>query len=197
MRRTVIITALSVVFLASGLTACAGSKRASKPAEPTQPQIQAQAKAEALARTALRKRLAQQARVAARKARVAARARAKAAAAARARAKKEAAAHAAYVAAANAWHRGYSQYDANTYYRWRHGISCTYADYCWHIEVITRYGCSSLFVEANELSGSTNVGDLIDSRNNLTAKTPALLELVSTSGSTSTVASAPTIKCNE
>jgi len=125
------------------------------------------------------------------------RARAKAAARARARARAEAKAHAAYVAAANAWHRGYTQYDANTYYRWRHGISCTYADYCWHIEVITRYGCSSLFVEANELSGSTNVGDLIDSRNNLTAETPALLELSSTSGSTSTVASAPTITCNE
>jgi hypothetical protein len=193
MRRTVVITALSVVFLASGLTACGGSREASKPAKPTQAQIQARAKAKAQALKASRRK----ARVAARKARVAARARAKAAAAARARAKAEAKAHAAYVAAANAWHRGYIQYDANTYYRWRHGINCSYADYCWHIEVITRYGCSSLFVEANELSGNTNVGDLIDSRNNLTPKTPALLELISTSGSTNTVASAPTITCNE
>jgi hypothetical protein len=120
---------------------------------------------------------------------------------ARERAKARARAHAAYVAAANAWHSGYDLSDPSQalYYRWRHDLSCAaYSTYCWRIEVITRDGCSSLFVEANEEdSGGTIIGDLIDSRDNIPPKTPVLLEMDSTSGSTSSVASAPTITCNE
>jgi hypothetical protein len=120
--------------------------------------------------------------------------------AARQRASARARAHAAYVAAANAWHRGYQAYDygAGIYYRWRNDLSCAqYASYCWRIEVVVRDGCSSLFVEANEKDSSgTIVGDLIDSRDNIPPKTPALLELDSTVNNSSDVASAPTITCN-
>jgi len=45
-----------------------------------------------------------------------------------------------------------------------------------------RSGCSYLAVQANEKSGGTIIGDLIDSRDNLPPKTPALFELDSTSG---------------
>jgi hypothetical protein len=120
----------------------------------------AQIKAEAVAKVRAQ-------RVARAKARVAARARAKAAAAARVRARAEAAAHAADVAAANRWHQGYSQQDGNVFWRWRSGLSC--ADYvqvgCWHVEVITRSGCSSyVAVHANEYSGGTIINELLDNQ---------------------------------
>lgn len=128
---------------------------------------------------------------------------AKALAAARAaqqQARDEARAHAAYVAAANAWHSGYDVFDSvqGVYFRWRDDLSCaSYETYCWRIEVITRGGCSSLFVEANELDTSgTIIGDLIDSRDNVPPKTPALLELDGTSGSTSSRAHISAITCN-
>jgi hypothetical protein len=112
-------------------------------------------------------------------------------------AKRRAAAHAAYVRAANAWHQGYYQYSPALWYRWRNDLDCSdYSNGCWRIEVVTRDGCSSLFVEASELRGNTNVGDLIDSRDNVTPKTPVLLELDSTvENNGPDVASAPTITC--
>ena len=63
-------------------------------------------------------------------------------------------------------------------------------------EVITRGGCDSLYVEANERNrAGTIIGDLIDSRDNIPPKTRVLFELGSTSGVTDSVASSPTITC--
>jgi hypothetical protein len=118
----------------------------------------------------------------------------------RERARAEARAHAAYVAAANRWHTGFEAYDygEGLYYRWRDGLGCAaYSDYCWRLEVTTRGGCSSLFVEANEKNrGGTIIGDLIDARDNIPPKTRVLFELDSTAGSTYSVASGLTITCN-
>src|SRR5262249_60152222 len=107
------------------------------------------------------------------------------------------AARLAYIRRINAWHADYYFSGADgIYYRWRRDLGCAaYSDYCWRIEVITRDGCGSLFVEANEMSGGTSVGDLIDSRDNVAPRTPVLLELDSTSGIGNTTASAPTITC--
>jgi hypothetical protein len=104
-----------------------------------------------------------EAKAEARKARIA---RAKARAAAR-RARAAAAAHAAYVAAANRWHRGYYRQDANVYWQWRNGLSCQeFAQSgCWHVAVVTRDGCSSyVAVNANEYQGGAIVGQLLDNQ---------------------------------
>jgi hypothetical protein len=137
---------------------------------------------------------------AAKVARQRARTKARAASLAKQRARAEARAHAAYVAAANRWHTGFAAYDygEGLYYRWRDGLGCAeYSDYCWRLEVTTRGGCSSLFVEANEKNkAGTIIGDLIDARDNIPPKTRVLFELDSTSGSTYSVASGLTITCN-
>jgi hypothetical protein len=110
-----------------------------------------------------------------------ARAEARAAAAARAKAKAEAEARAAAIAAANAWHKGYFEQDNNVYWRWVHGRSCQdFAENgCWHVEVITRYGCQSyVAVEANEYQDSSIIGDLLDNNaNGVPPKTPVMFEL--------------------
>jgi hypothetical protein len=116
------------------------------------------------------------ARIAKAQARAAAKARARAAAAARARAKARAAA----VAAANIWHQGYYSQDDNVYWRWVNDRSCSdYSNGCWHVEVITRYGCQSYVgVEANEYQGSAIIGDLLDNNGNgIPPKTPEMFEL--------------------
>jgi hypothetical protein len=124
---------------------------------------------------------AAQRRVRARIAKARARAAAKARARAEARAAATAKARAAEFAAANAWHRGYSEQDENVYWKWNHGASCQdyAANGCWHVEVITRDGCPSyLGVEANEYQGSSIVGDLLaNNGNGVPPKTPALFEL--------------------
>jgi hypothetical protein len=116
------------------------------------------------------------------KARAEAKARAKARAEAAARAKARAAA----IAAANAWHKGYYSQDDNVYWRWVHGRSCQdFAENgCWHVEVITRYGCQSYVgVEANEYQGSSIVGDLLDNNGNgIPPKTPVVFELDADAG---------------
>lgn len=125
-----------------------------------------------------------QARIAKARARAAAKARARAAAQAAARAKARAAA----IAAANAWHMGYYRQDDNVYWRWVHGRSCKdFAENgCWHIEVITRYGCQSYVgVEANEYQGSSIIGDLLDNNGNgIPPKTPEMFELDADAGAT-------------
>ena len=126
------------------------------------------------------------ARVNARKARLAAAAaaRKKAAAEAAAEKKREAAAakaRAAAIAAANAWHKGYVQQDENVYWKWVSGQNCR--DFaqngCWHVEVITRDGCSSyVAVNANEYQGGTIVSQLLDNQGyGIPSKTPRLFEL--------------------
>ena len=55
---------------------------------------------------------------------------------------------------------------------------------CWHVEVITRYGCQSYVgVEANEYQGSSIVGDLLDNNGNgIPPKTPIMFELDADAG---------------
>jgi hypothetical protein len=99
----------------------------------------------------------------------------------KASAKARARAHAAYVAAANRWHRGYAQQNYNVFWKPVRGRLCAAsAPYgCWHIQVITRAGCPThAAVVANEYDGKTIVGSLI--ANNpvgIPAKTPAVFEL--------------------
>jgi hypothetical protein len=110
-----------------------------------------------------------------------ARARARAAKKAAAAAARAAAAHAAYVAAANAWHKGYYQQDDNVYWEWRHNRSCQ--DYatsgCWHVAVITRGGCQSyVAVNANEYQGGAIIGQLLDNQDyGIPPKTVRVFEL--------------------
>jgi hypothetical protein len=117
----------------------------------------------------------QRARVAARKAQAAA---AKADAAA---ALKAAEAHDAYVAAANAWHKGYVQQDENVYWKWLDGRSCRdfATDGCWHVAVVTRSGCSSyVAVNANEYQGAAIVNQLLDNQGyGIPSKTERVFEL--------------------
>jgi hypothetical protein len=116
-------------------------------------------------------------------------ARAKARAAAR-RERAAAAAHAAAVAAANRWHRGYTQQDDNVFWQWRSGGSC--ADYvqngCWHVAVITRYGCSSyVAVNANEYQNGAIVNQLLDNQGyGIPPKTVRIFELDSDSAGSAT-----------
>jgi hypothetical protein len=117
-----------------------------------------------------------QARIAKARARAAAKVRAQAAAKARARVK----AHAVAVAAANVWHQGYESQDNNVYWRWSNDGSCAdYSNGCWHVEVITRYGCQSYVgVQANEYQGSSIIGDLLDNNGNgIPPKTSEMFEL--------------------
>jgi hypothetical protein len=106
--------------------------------------------------------------------------RAKARVAAR-RASAAAAAHAAFVLAANRWHQGYTQQDANVFWQFRHGLSCQ--DYaqsgCWHVAVITRQGCSRyVAVNANEYQGSAIIGQLLDNQGyGIPPKTVRVFEL--------------------
>jgi hypothetical protein len=106
-------------------------------------------------------------RIAAAKARAAAKAEVKAQAIAAKKAAAAAAAHAAYVAAANAWHNGYYQQDNNVFWEFRDGASCQdfATNGCWHVAVITRYGCSSyVAVNANEYQGGAIIGQLLDNQ---------------------------------
>jgi hypothetical protein len=123
-----------------------------------------------------------------------AKARRKALAAAKARAR----AHAAYVAAANAWHKGYYQQDENVYWKWVNGNSCQ--DYaqngCWHVAVITRDGCPSyVAVNANEYQGSSIVNALLANQGyGIPAKTERVFEL--DADSNGDTANNVTIDCN-
>jgi hypothetical protein len=116
-------------------------------------------------------------------------ARAKALAAARS-ARAAAAAHAAYVLAANRWHQGYTQQDGNVFWQWRDGLSCQ--DYvqngCWHVAVITRYGCTSyVAVNANEYQNGAIVNQLLDNQGyGIPPKTVRIFELDADSAGTAT-----------
>jgi hypothetical protein len=101
------------------------------------------------------------ARVAARRAVARAAARAKLAAAAGAKAR------AAAFAAANAWHQGYFQQDDNVYWKWVKSGSCQdfATNGCWHVAVITQYGCSNyVAVNANEYQNGAVVNSLLDNQ---------------------------------
>jgi hypothetical protein len=108
-------------------------------------------------------------------------------------------ARAARIRAANAWHQGYlgplETENGAVYVKWTHPACADYAiDGCWHIQLTAARGCSSLFVEMNELQGGTIVGNAIASQNNVPPRTPVLLELDADTSATVT-ASAPKITC--
>jgi hypothetical protein len=137
------------------------------PANPNFGKTRAQVRAQALAKTKAA-RLARIAKAeAARRARIAA---ARAAAEERER-----------IAAANAWHRGYFQQDENVFWRWRSGLTCQ--DYalhgCWHVEVITQYGCETyVAVQANEYREGTIINSLLDNQGfGIPPQTPRIFEL--------------------
>jgi hypothetical protein len=120
-------------------------------------------------------------RQAAAKAKAASKAAAAAAKRAAARAKARAARHAAFIARANAWHKGYFQQDGNVYWKWSDSGSCAeYAESgCWHVIVITRHGCPSyVAVNANEYEGKAIVGQLLANQGyGIPPKTPRRFEL--------------------
>ena len=98
---------------------------------------------------------------------------------------------------ANATPGGYVAYQGGKriYYHWVSMRCPSHVDRCWHIKVITHDRCDLLVVEGYETYRRTIIGDLLASRENVRPKSPVLLELIGTSGATSTEASAPTIKC--
>jgi len=121
--------------------------------------------------------------------------------AANAKAKADAAkARAQRIAAANAWHAGYigpiPTDNGSGYTKWRTDLGCaSYAvNGCWRIEIVTSAGCSSMYVQINEMSGGTIVGNAIASQENVPPRVPVLLEL-DADQSSSVTASAPTITC--
>ncbi|MHB8643965.1 MAG: hypothetical protein ACYDA3_13890 [Gaiellaceae bacterium] len=71
--------------------------------------------------------------------------------------------------------------DSNVYWKWVNGGACQgYASNgCWHVEVITREGCTSYAaVNANEYSGTTIVNSLLANQGyGIPPKTPRLFEL--------------------
>jgi hypothetical protein len=106
------------------------------------------------------------------------------AAAVKSRARREAVAakaSAARLAAANAWHKGYLEQDANVFWKWLAQRGCREfaTNGCWHVEVITRDGCASyVAVNANEYVGGTIVNSLLDNQAyGIPAKTPRIFEL--------------------
>jgi hypothetical protein len=105
----------------------------------------------------------------------------RAAARARARAVADAKAQAAADAAANAWHQGYNQQDENVYWKWVNDKSCAAytSNGCWHVEVITRDGCSSyVAVNANEYANGSIINSLLDNQGyGIPPQTPRLFEL--------------------
>jgi hypothetical protein len=84
------------------------------------------------------------------------------------------------VAAANAWHQGYTRQDANVYWKWVEGQDCQdYPEYgCWHVEVIARHGCPRYVeVKAIEMAGGTEVNSVRENWDSLQAKTPMIFQL--------------------
>jgi hypothetical protein len=136
------------------------------PANPNFGKTKAQVRAQALAKAN-----------AARRARIA---KAKALRRARIAAARAAAERRARIAAANAWHRGYYQQDGNVFWRWTSGSCQDYAlNGCWHVEVITRYGCQSyVAVNANEYRGGSIINALLDNQGyGIPPQTPRVFEL--------------------
>jgi hypothetical protein len=74
--------------------------------------------------------------------------------------------------------KGYTQYDDNVAYRFRNSgeISCGYRDSCWQMELVSKNGCSSLYVELTRLGpNQENVGYTNDTTSNLAPGQKAVL----------------------
>lgn len=74
--------------------------------------------------------------------------------------------------------KGYTPYDENVAYRFRESsqINCGYRDSCWQIEVVSKNGCNSLYVELTRLGpNGENVGYTNDTTSNLNAGQKAVL----------------------
>jgi len=74
--------------------------------------------------------------------------------------------------------KGYTQYDNNIAYRFKNSgeISCGYRDSCWQMELVSKNGCSSLYVELTRLGpNNENVGYTNDTTSNLAPGQKAVL----------------------
>jgi len=73
---------------------------------------------------------------------------------------------------------GYQGYDDNVAYRFRSRgeINCGYRDSCWQMELVSKTGCNSLYVELTRLGPSgENVGFTNDTTSNLQPGQKAIL----------------------
>jgi hypothetical protein len=77
---------------------------------------------------------------------------------------------------------GYSAYNNNVAYKWSEGgYTCTFGR-CAQIEIYSKEGCSSLYVEANKMKGTNNVGFTNATTTNLAPLGKAVLKLESGEG---------------
>jgi hypothetical protein len=71
---------------------------------------------------------------------------------------------------------GYTGYDANVAYKFLDGGDCGYRDSCWRMELVSKKGCSSLYVELTRLGpNGENVGYTNDTTSNLLPNEKAVL----------------------
>ncbi len=73
---------------------------------------------------------------------------------------------------------GYTGYNDNVAYKFRDKgeISCGYRDSCWQMELVSKKGCNSLYVELTRLGpAGENVGYTNDTTSNLEPNQKAIL----------------------
>jgi hypothetical protein len=71
---------------------------------------------------------------------------------------------------------GYTGYDDNVAYKFLNGGDCGYKSRCWRMELVSRKGCNSLYVELTRLGpNGENVGYTNDTTSNLLPNEKALL----------------------
>lgn len=71
---------------------------------------------------------------------------------------------------------GYKGYDDNVAYKFLDGGDCGYKDSCWRMELVSKKGCSSLYVELTRLGpNGENVGYTNDTTSNLLPNEKAVL----------------------
>ena len=73
---------------------------------------------------------------------------------------------------------GYKPYNDNVAYKWRESqaIECGYRDSCYQMELVSKNGCSNLYVELTRLnSAGDNVGITNDTTGNLLPRQKAIL----------------------
>ena len=71
---------------------------------------------------------------------------------------------------------GYTGYNDNVAYKFLKGGDCGYKDSCWRMELVSKKGCSSLYVELTRLGvNGENVGYTNDTTNNLLPNEKAVL----------------------
>jgi hypothetical protein len=93
---------------------------------------------------------------------------------------------------------GYNEWsdDSDLAWKWANGRSCNLGDSCWHVQVVSNYGCDSLYAELNIFDYA---GNQIDYTNDLTStvypNSPVILEF-STYNSDSSSGRLSQLTCN-